>query len=204
MDKKELNERQNDLIKQIKLNSKDAHFAGKLVEDLLSNHRQKCVNRNYVFDLGEELYKINGNTYFLSKHEKGVLFHIYNSFDLVITIAQNSLYGTLVGILDEHEEKYETFSDEEKEEFDTLVEAVAVCLSIQLNMFEDLSFAINIATQCVEHTGEMYKKAIAMPLQDETIEADIDFRDETLEAERNQEEFVAGLKEVSESLENNE
>ena len=82
MDNKVLNERLNELIRQIRLNSKDAHFAEKLTGDLLSVHRQKLAEKSYVFDLGAEQYKIEKGSFYIAKHDKGVLFHIYNSFKI--------------------------------------------------------------------------------------------------------------------------
>ena len=43
MDKKILKERLDDLVNQIKTNSKDAHFAKKLIDDLLSVKGQMMV-----------------------------------------------------------------------------------------------------------------------------------------------------------------
>lgn len=183
MDKKVLNERLNELIRQIRLNSKDAHFAEKLTDDLLSVHRQKLSEKNYVFDLGAELYKIERGSFYLAKHEKGVLFHIYNSFDMVIPISNNSLYGTLSAILEERMNEYEKMSDADKQDHDTFVEVVGIILAMPLNILNDTEFAIDIATQVMKRTNEIYEKAINSELQDETVERDADFKQMILATE---------------------
>lgn len=183
MDKKVLNERLNELIRQIRLNSKDAHFAEKLTDDLLSVHRQKLLEKNYVFDLGAELYKIERGSFYLAKHEKGVLFHIYNSFDMVIPISNNSLYGTLSAILEERMNEYEKMSDADKQDHDTFVEVVGIILAMPLNILNDTEFAIDIATQVMKRTNEIYEKAINSELQDETVERDADFKQMILATE---------------------
>lgn len=193
MDKKVLNERLNELIRQIRLNSKDAHFAEKLTEDLLSVHRQKLSEKSYVFDLGAEQYKIEKGSFYLAKHDKGVLFHIYNSFDLVVPISNNSLYGTLVAILEEHNNEYESFTDEEKLDHDTFIEVVGIILAMPLNILNDTEFAIDIATQVMKRTNELYEKAISTNLQPEDAERDAEFRDTTLNAEALKEHIVDGM-----------
>lgn len=176
MDKKVLNERLNELIRQIKLNSKDAHFAEKLTDDLLTVHRQKLHEKSYVFNLGAELYKIERNSFYMSKHERGILFHVYNSFDMVIPVSYTSLYQTLSALLDEHENSYNDFSDEDKADHDTLVEVVGIILAMPLNIFSDTAFAIDIATQVMKRTNELYEQAINTELQAETVEQDERFK----------------------------
>lgn len=183
MDKKVLNERLNELIRQIRLNSKDAHFAEKLTNDLLSVHRQKLTEKSYVFDLGPELYKIEKGSFYISKHEKGVLFHVYNSFDMVIPVSNNSLYGTLNAILEERNNEYDKMSDEDKQDHDTFVEVVGIILAMPLNILNDTEFAIDIATQVMRRTNEMYERAINTELQSETVELDADFKQMILATE---------------------
>lgn len=193
MDKKVLNERLNELIRQIRLNSKDAHFAEKLTDDLLSVHRQKLSEKNYVFDLGAEQYKMEMGSFYIAKHERGVLFHVYNAFDMVIPIANNSLYGTLAAILEERNNEYEKMSDEDKLDHDTFVEVVGIILAMPLNILNDTEFAIDIATQVMKRTNELYEKAISTNLQPEDAERDAEFRDTTLNAEALKEHIVDGM-----------
>ena len=193
MDKKVLNERLNELIRQIRLNSKDAHFAEKLTDDLLSVHRQKLSEKKYVFDLGTEIYKIEKGSFYLAKHEKGVLFHIYNSFDMVIPISNNSLYRTLNAILEERMNEYEKMSDADKQDHDTFVEVVGIILAMPLNILNDTEFAIDIATQVMKRTNELYEKAISTNLQPEDADRDAEFRDITLNAESLKEHIVDGV-----------
>ena len=200
MDKKVLNERLNELIRQIRLNSKDAHFAEKLTEDLLSVHRQKLSEKSYVFDIGAEQYKIERNSFYIAKHEKGVLFHIYNSFDLVVPISSNALYATLIALLEEHNNEYESFSDEDKLDHDTYIEAVGVILAMPLTILTDTEFAINIATQVVQRMDFKVRQALEANLQDETIEQDAIFRDKALGAEVLKENIVEGMDALSKQI----
>lgn len=193
MDNKVLNERLNELIRQIRLNSKDAHFAEKLTGDLLSVHRQKLSEKSYVFDLGAEQYKIEKGSFYIAKHDKGVLFHIYNSFDMVVPVSSNSLYRTLATILEEHNNEYENMSNEDKLDHDTFIEVVGIILAMPLNILNDTEFAIDIATQVMKRTNELYEKAISTNLQPEDAERDAEFRDITLNAEALKEHIVDGM-----------
>lgn len=193
MDNKVLNERLNELIRQIRLNSKDAHFAEKLTGDLLSVHRQKLSEKSYVFDLGAEQYKIEKGSFYIAKHDKCVLFHIYNSFDMVVPVSSNSLYRTLATILEEHNNEYENMSNEDKLDHDTFIEVVGIILAMPLNILNDTEFAIDIATQVMKRTNELYEKAISTNLQPEDAERDAEFRDITLNAEALKEHIVDGM-----------
>jgi hypothetical protein len=204
MDKKVLNERLNELIRQIRLNSKDAHFAEKLTDDLLSVHRQKLQTKSYVFDLGEELYKIERNSYYISKHERGLLFHVYNSMDLVIPISHNSLYGFINKLIEEYYNEYDGLSQSDRDEYDSLLEASCVILSMPINIFMDVQFAIDIATQVVRKTGEMYEQALSAELIDETVEDDLAFKEHSLRLESVKETIVDAVTEVKQTLEQNE
>jgi hypothetical protein len=193
MDNKVLNERLNELIRQIRLNSKDAHFAEKLTGDLLSVHRQKLSEKSYVFNLGAEQYKIEKGSFYIAKHDKGVLFHIYNSFDMVVPVSSNSLYRTLATILEEHNNEYDNMSDEDKLDHDTFIEVVGIIMAMPLNILNDTEFAIDIATQVMKRTNELYEKAISTNLQPEDAERDAEFRDITLNAEALKEHIVDGM-----------
>lgn len=197
MDKKVLNERLNELIRQIRLNSKDAHFAEKLTEDLLSVHRQKLSEKSYVFDIGAEQYKIERNSFYIAKHEKGVLFHIYNSFDLVVPVSNNALYATLIAILEEHNNEYESFTDEEKLDHDTYIEAIGIILAMPLTIFTDTEFAINIATQVIQRMDLKVRQAMEVALQDETVEQDAIFKDAVLGFESLKESISEGVEALS-------
>lgn len=197
MDKKVLNERLNELIRQIRLNSKDAHFAEKLTEDLLSVHRQKLSEKSYVFDIGAEQYKVERNSFYIAKHEKGVLFHIYNSFDLVVPVSNNALYATLIAILEEHNNEYESFTDEEKLDHDTYIEAIGIILAMPLTIFTDTEFAINIATQVIQRMDLKVRQAMEVALQDETVEQDAIFKDAVLGFESLKESISEGVDALS-------
>ena len=200
MDKKILNERLNELLRQIKLNSKDAHFAEKLTDDLLTVHRQKLHEKSYVFNLGEELYKIERNSFYMAKHERGVLFHIYNSFDMVIPISNNSLFSTLSAVLDEHMNEYENMTDEEKLDHDTFVETIGILLAMPLTLFADTEFAINVATQVIQRMDQLVRAANEQPLQDETVEDDAEFRERAIIAEEAKGYILESLESVKDKL----
>ena len=196
MDKKVLNERLNELIRQIRLNSKDSHFAEKLTDDLLSVHRQKLQEKKYVFEIGAEEHRIERGSFYLAKHEGGVLFHIYNSFDMVIPASNQPLYGTLLALLNENKDEYASFTEEEKIDHDTYIEVVGTILSMPLTIFTDTEFAINIATQVMQRLDMRVRQAIEASLQDETLEQDVKFRDDILASEAAREELREGMEEL--------
>lgn len=200
MDKKVLNERLNELIRQIKLNSKDAHFAEKLTYDLLHVHREKLQEKTYVFELGQELYKVENGHFYISRHERGILFHIYNSYDIVVPISHSCLYSTLLSVLNERELEYESLSEEDKKDSDTFLEVVGIILAMPLNIFNDTEFAIDIATQVLKRTNELYEKAANAELQDEDLYKDEEFVEMTLDAENIKNTIIDGMESIKDTV----
>jgi hypothetical protein len=62
-----------------------------------------------------------------------------------------------------------------------------------LNILNDTEFAIDIATQVMKRTNELYEKAINASLQPEDAEKDAEFMETTLNAEALKEHITEGM-----------
>ena len=182
MERNELKDKLVELKKKIKANSKEAKFATQLVDELLLTQRMIDKEPLHTYDLGAEVDRLEGQTFYIAKHEKGVLYHVYNSFDLVVQPSQLALYETLVSLV-ENKEANAKLVGEEKENFENYMNIVGYVLAVPAYAFGDGKLSVEIATLVVKHMNETYKKLMSQPLQEETPKEDQEFKNATLAVE---------------------
>ena len=182
MERSELKEKLSELKKKIKANSKEAKFATQLVDELLLTQRMIDKEPLHTYDLGAEIDRLEGQTFYIAKHEKGVLYHVYNSFDLVVQPSQLALYETLVSLVENKEENAKLVG-EEKENFERYMNIVSYILAVPAYALGDAGLAVEIATLVVKNMNETYEKLMSQPLQEETPKEDQEFKEATLAVE---------------------
>lgn len=182
MERSELKEKLSELKKKIKANSKEAKFATQLVEELLLTQRMIDKEPLHTYDLGAEIDRLEGQTFYIAKHEKGALYHVYNSFDLVVQPSQLALYETLVSLV-ENKEANAKLVGEEKENFERYMNIVSYILAVPAYALGDGKLSVEIATLVVKHMNETFKKLMNQPLQEETQKEDQEFKEATLAIE---------------------
>lgn len=182
MERSELKEKLSELKKKIKANSKEAKFATQLVEELLLTQRMIDKEPLHTYDLGAEIDRLEGQTFYIAKHEKGALYHVYNSYDLVVQPSQLALYETLVSLV-ENKEANAKLVGEEKENFENYMSIVSYVLSTPAYALSDAELSAEIATVIVAHLNKVYDKLMNQPLQEETPKKDQEFKEATLAVE---------------------
>lgn len=182
MERNELKDKLVELKKKIKANSKEAKFATQLVEELLLTQRMIDKEPLHTYDLGAEIDRLEGQTFYIAKHEKGALYHVYNSFDLVVQPSQLALYETLVSLV-ENKEANAKLVGEEKENFENYMNIVGYVLAVPAYALGDGKLSVEIATLVVKHMNETYEKLMNQPLQEETPKEDQEFKEATLAVE---------------------
>ena len=182
MERSELKEKLSELKKKIKANSKEAKFATQLVEELLLTQRMIDKEPLHTYDLGAEIDRLEGQTFYIAKHEKGALYHVYNSYDLVVQPSQLALYETLVSLV-ENKERNAKLVGEEKENFENYMSVVSYVLSTPAYALSDAELSVEIATVIVKHLNKVYEKLMNHPLQEETPKEDQEFKEATLAVE---------------------
>lgn len=187
MEKNKLEEKIRTLKKQIETNSKDAHFAKELVDELLSAKAQLCVEP-IELNVGKKIDEFIGETFTIVKTDRGCLYHEYGGYNIFVTPNQTALYTTLVDYVD-NKDTYFELEGEEKEIFELNMSAIAYCLSVPKFCFADIDFTYEIASKVIQYLTESYKKAMEAPLQEETIEEDEQFKEATLGLENIKEEI---------------
>ena len=172
---------------QLKANSKDAHFAGNLIDRMLSYKGQLGVEP-VELDCGKKVDEWSGETFRLTKTDKGILYHQFGGFSIFVTPNNKALYETLCDYVDNREE-YSKLEGELKEQFELQLSAVTYCLSVPLFCFTDSEFTYKIATDVIDYLKSTFDSLMEQPLQEETPLKDAEFKEATLGLEALKEEI---------------
>lgn len=179
MDKKELTKKLNEVKKKIKANSKDAHFAEALVDEILSLKGQLGVEPTIVHIPAEDVVKtLKGDTFemTLTKHGDAV-YHVYGGYTLIADGQRmRSLANTIADYII-NQDLVKDLDDKEKELYDLDLSATAYVLNIPMFAFSDPELKYDLASKIVSWVRETYEKAMEQPLQEETREQDAVFED---------------------------
>lgn len=181
MDKKVLKERLDELVRQIKLNSKDAHFADKLIGDLLSVKGQMGIEP-IALDCGKEVDEWRGETFRITLTDKGVLYHEYGGYSVFVTPNNVALYDVLSDLV-VNKEEYAELEGESRENFESLLTIIAYNVSLPRVSFLDKDYPQEIALKTMEFLRKMYDDLMDKELQDETPTEDAEFKEATLALE---------------------
>lgn len=170
----DINKTIKELKAKIKANSKDAHFADTLIEELLTA-KARMGAEPIELNVGKRIDSWEGETFEIVKTDRGCLYHEYGGYNIFVTFDNNTaLYSTLCDYVD-NRRFYDTLDDEEKERYELTLQAVAYCLSVPKFCFTDAEFTFDLASMVVKFLREQYEKYIDEPLQEETIVEDKEF-----------------------------
>lgn len=193
MDKKTLNRKIGAVKKKIKANSKDAHFADTLIDELLSLKGQVDVEPTLVhIPVADVAKSLKGDTFEMSITKHGdAIYHVYGGYTLIADGQRmRSLANTIADYII-NQDLVKDLDDKEKEMYDLDLSATAYVLNIPMIAFSDADLKYDLASKIVTWLREAYEKAMEQPLQEETREQDVAFEDATKALE----ELKASVKE---------
>lgn len=191
MNKKEIKAKIDDIKAQIKANSKDAHFAEKLIGDLLSlkgqyEHQPTMVN----VAMDDIIGTLEGNTFTIYKTKSGDTgFHLKAGYDIVVRPTVESLNKSLASFVD-YQKDIEKLSEEEQEYYKSGLLATQFCLTIPMYAFADLDFKYKIANMFADYM---------LKVQTDLLD-NVELQDETPEENKRFEEAAKGLEEIKSQL----
>lgn len=174
VDKNIVREELKKIKEQIKLNSKDAHFAENLISELELNTK-KLLHENTLLDVGKEEETLKGDTFELTRTSKGIIYHTYGGYNIFVTPNNNALYEMLNDYI-VNQEIYNKLEGEEKQQFETTLSAVTYCLNVPLIVFTNADLTFKIATDVVSYLRELQSKMLDSELQEETVAEDEQFK----------------------------
>lgn len=143
-----------------------------------------------VLDCGKAIEGkvFKGETFELSKTNKGICYHIFGGYSIFVTPNNIALYETLDDLI-ENQETYNQLTGQEREDFDLHLSALTYVLDVPLFAFSNAEFTYEIAEKVVKFLQKTYDDAMSQPLQEETPDDDLQFK-----------EAVLGMENIKEAL----
>ena len=192
--KKQILERINEIKKQIKANSKDAHFAETLCDEFVQKVKE-WKHEPVELDCGKAIDTLEGETFKIVKTDLGVLYHTYGGYNIFATPQSKTTYETLCDLID-IKKQYAELDDEKREIVDTHISAVTYVLNAPFFAFQDIEFTYKIATDIIKYLNDLVAKAMEQPLQEETPELNAEFKEATLAMEEVKDTLDEAVKEI--------
>lgn len=182
MDRNEIKAKIEEVKAQLKSNSKDAHFAEKLIGDLLSlkgqyEHQPTMVHVAMADILGT----LEGNTFTIYKTKSGDTgFHLKAGYDIVVRPTVESMNQSLATFVD-YQKEMDSLSEKEREWYEQDLVATQFCLTIPMYAFADMDFKYKVANMFADYMLEIQNKLLDnVVLQDETPEENKAFEQATI------------------------
>ena len=147
-----------------------------------------------LLDCGKEIdgKVFRGETFELTKTNKGILYHSFSGYSIFITQNNISLYETLDDLI-ENQETYNQLTGKEREDFDLNLSAIVYVINIPLFAFSSAELTFDLATKVIQFLQKTYDEAMNQPFQEETTDEDLQFK-----------EAVLGLEDVQNALKEEE
>lgn len=140
--------------------------------------------------LGKEIDRIEGETFYLALHEYGVLYHVYNSMDLIIRQNSTAAYAFLSDLITE-KHFYLDVDGEEKDLFEGILYQTSILLSIPRIVFSDIDLYNILSKEMFDFLKNQTEKLDA-PLQEETPKENMEFEKATIALETLKESVKEG------------
>lgn len=182
MDRNEIKAKIEEVKAQIKANSKDAHFAEKLIGDLLSLKGQYEHQPTMVHvAMDDILGTLEGNTFTIYKTKCGDTgFHLKAGYDIVVRPTVESMNQSLATFVD-YQKEMDSLSEKEREWYEQDLIATQFCLTIPMYAFADMDFKYKVANMFADYMLEIQNKLLDnVVLQDETPEENKAFEQATM------------------------
>lgn len=136
---------------------------------------QKAGTASPIPELGKCLARLDGDTFSLVEYEDGIMFHSYNSMDLIIRPGVTSAFDTLSYIIRKSVE-YASMDEEERKDFDFLVQGITYVLRCPTVAFIDADFTFDLTKCIMDNMTRLTKAALNRPLAEEDKERDEVFK----------------------------
>ena len=181
MDRNEIKAKIEEVKAQLKSNSKDAHFAEKLIGDLLSLKGQYEHQPTMVHvAMDDILGTLEGNTFTIYKTKSGDTgFHLKSGYDIVVRPTVESLNQSLASYVD-YQENVDQLTEEERGWYEQDLIATQFCLTIPMYAFVDMDFKFKVANMFADYMLKVQTDFLDnVELQDETPEENKAFEQAT-------------------------
>ena len=175
MKTKDFSQKLKQIIERIKSNSKDAHYAQSLIDDLLSIKGQMDVEPMHFCIPDKDVLKTFDNDNIRIALCKGYIGYEFKGVIYVfVSPRMKALYGHLK-VLCEMRDNYDNLSEEDKSIYNSLYYRTSISfLSLLFLPVSDKAF-IEITDSLEQKMNEITKELLDKPLQEETHEENAEF-----------------------------
>lgn len=179
MNKKELKKKLDEVIVQIKNNSKDAKFAESLIDKAMSLKGQIDVEEVELIIPKKDVIKRYGygNSYEFVRCKGGILFHVFGGYKTYVTPNMVAVYKHLEWMLDMWDE-YESSDETHKKLTDYVIGNTVIVMEsliVSCHTDESLQEAANVIFGILV---KLQKQATEAELQEETHEENAKFEND--------------------------
>lgn len=178
--KEEIRKKIDEVKNLIKANSKNAHHAEKLIDELLSLDREKRHEATLVHIPMDNVSKtFKGDTFELCYTKQGeAVYRTFGGYTIICSSLFNALNATIENAIDYlNGEIQEELTDEQKQLMEDDIAATTWVLNIPLHACSDLEFKYVLTTKFIEFITKLKEKSQTDEPQEETYEQDAQFKD---------------------------
>lgn len=178
--KEEIRKKIDEVKNLIKANSKDAHHAEKLIDELISLDREKRHETTLVHIPMDNVSKtFKGDTFELCYTKQGeAVYRTFGGYTIICSSLFNALNATIENAIDYlNGEIQEEMTDEQKQLIEDDITATSWVLNLPLHACSDLEFKYDLTNKFIEFISKLKEKSNTDEPQEETYEQDAQFKD---------------------------
>lgn len=178
--KEEIRKKIDEVKNLIKANSKNAHHAEKLIDELLSLDREKRHESTLVHIPMDNVSKtFKGDTFELCYTKQGeAVYRTFGGYTIICSSMFNALNATIENAIDYlNGEIQEELTDEQKQLIEDDITATTWMLNLPLHACSDLEFKYDLTSKFIEFISKLNEKINKEEPQEETYEEDAQFKD---------------------------
>lgn len=178
--KEEIRKKIDEVKNLIKANSKNAHHAEKLIDELLSLDREKRHEATLVHIPMDNVSKtFKGDTFELCYTKQGeAVYRTFGGYTIICSSMFNALNATIENAIDYlNGEIQEELTDEQKQLIEDDITATSWVLNLPLHACSDLEFKYDLTNKFIEFIAKLKEKINKDELQEETYEEDAQFKE---------------------------
>lgn len=178
--KEEIRKRIDEVKNLIKTNSKNAHHAEKLIDELITLDREKRHEATLVHIPMDNVSKtFKGDTFELCYTKQGeAVYRTFGGYTIICSSLFNALNATIENAIDYlNGEIKEELTDEQKQLIEDDITATSWVLNLPLHACSDLEFKYDLTNKFIEFITKLKEKSQTDEPQEETYEEDAQFKD---------------------------
>lgn len=166
-EKADINAKIDEVIAQIKVNSKDSHFAETLVDKLLSLKGQKDVEPvELCVPLKDVINRYDYDSFEIVNCKSGIIFHAKGGYYAFVTPRMKALYEHLAFIVD-LKSRFDELDEGEKTIYDNLLSATTMIMQIPIFAPSSASMLFKVANYAAEELNSFVDSLLNKELIEE-------------------------------------